>query len=135
MNATQGVCTESWLSQPTEPKRGLPQLFPGVDATQPGPKQHRRGLHDCRRRDTRFRSPVRDWRDDVPGEPEDLFRIGDSGDGELLWFSFLQPLPFQFRNIFNQLLHLVIIMDGLANALLPSFGDANLTQFSIPALN
>src|ERR1700730_13345465 len=77
MNATQGVCTESWLSPPTEPKRGLPQLFPGVDATQPGPKQHRRGLHDCRRRDTRFRSPVRDWRDDVPGEPDDLFRIGD----------------------------------------------------------
>src|SRR5437588_4458267 len=58
-----------------------------------------------------------------------------SGDGERLWFSFLEPLPLQFGDFFNQLLHLVIIMDGLANALLPSFGDTNLAQFSILAVH
>src|SRR5713101_2085366 len=38
MDASQSVCTEGRLSEPTLPKAGPAELFPSVDAAHPGPK-------------------------------------------------------------------------------------------------
>jgi hypothetical protein len=35
----------------------------------------------------------------------------------------LKPFPLQFRNLFDQFLHFVIVGDGLPDALLPSLRD------------
>ena len=48
----------------------------------------------------------------------------------MLWLPFPQTLPFQFRDFFDQALHLLVIMDRLSNSLLPRLGDANLTEFA-----
>ena len=49
--------------------------------------------------------------------------------------SLLHPFPFQLGNFFDQLLHQVIVIDGLANALVPSSRDTNLARFTPLALN
>ena len=52
-----------------------------------------------------------------------------------LLLSLLDPFPFQFRNLFDQLLHQVIVIDRLANALVPSSRDTNLAKLSVLALD
>gem|GEM_PF-6982950 len=47
----------------------------------------------------------------------------------------LDPFPFPFRNFFDQLLHQVVVIDGLANALVPSTWDANLAKLPPLALH
>jgi len=47
----------------------------------------------------------------------------------------LDPFPFQLRNLFDQLLHQVIVIDRSANALLPSARDTNLAKLSLLALH
>src|ERR1035437_9636977 len=48
----------------------------------------------------------------------------------MLGLPFLETAPFQFGNLFDETLHLLVVTDGLAHALLPRFGDANLAQFA-----
>jgi hypothetical protein len=50
-------------------------------------------------------------------------------------FPFPQTLPFQFRDFFNELLHLLVTTHGLANAFLPGLGNTDLAQFSRMPLN
>ncbi len=40
MDSSQGVCAEGRLFEPTLPKAGPADLFPSIDAAQPGPEQH-----------------------------------------------------------------------------------------------
>src|SRR5438093_1480185 len=77
MDASQSVCAESRLSEPTLPKVGPPNLFPSIAAAQPGPEQHQRRFHHRRCRNARFLSAVGNQGDNVFGELKDLFRIGD----------------------------------------------------------
>jgi hypothetical protein len=42
MDASQSVCAEGRLLQPTLPKAGPADLCPGIDAAHPGPEQHHR---------------------------------------------------------------------------------------------
>src|SRR5712692_11253630 len=47
----------------------------------------------------------------------------------------LETVPFQFGNLFDEALHLLVVRNGLAHSLLPGFGDANLAQFAGMALH
>src|SRR5260370_5787600 len=58
MDASQSVCAEGRLSEPTLPKTGPADLFPSVEAAHPGPEQHHRRFHHCRCGNARFLSPV-----------------------------------------------------------------------------
>src|SRR6266542_5305637 len=42
----------------------------------------------------------------------------------------LETFPFQFRHLFDQALHLLVVTNGLADAILPCLGDAKLAQFA-----
>ena len=53
----------------------------------------------------------------------------------ILGLPFPQTLPFQFRDFFDELLHLLVASDGLANPLLPGFGYADLARLAVVALN
>src|SRR5258708_38196867 len=46
----------------------------------------------------------------------------------MLGLPFLETLPFQFGHFFHEALHLLIVTNGLAHALAPWLGDANLAQ-------
>ena len=48
----------------------------------------------------------------------------------MLGLPFLETAPFQFGNLFDETLHLLVVTDGLAHALLPRFRHANLAQFA-----
>src|SRR5260370_26835292 len=76
MDASQSVCAAGGLLQPTLPKAGPADLFPSVEAAHPGPEQHHRRFHHRRSGDAWLPSLVREVRDDVPREVEDLSRIG-----------------------------------------------------------
>jgi len=80
----------------------------------PGPKQDRRRFHDCRCGDAWLRSPIRDRGDEVPGKVEDLFRIGNEAAENGLSFPFPKAIPFQFRDLFDELLHSLVTAYGLA---------------------
>ncbi|PYT68313.1 MAG: hypothetical protein DMG39_21620 [Acidobacteria bacterium] len=47
----------------------------------------------------------------------------------------LYPFPFQFGNFFDPLLHQVIVINRLANALVPCSRDTNLAKLALLALN
>jgi len=53
----------------------------------------------------------------------------------ILGLPFPQTLPFQLRDFFDELLHLLVAGDGLANPLLPGFGYADLARLAVVALN
>ncbi len=46
-------------------------------------------------------------------------------------FPFLEALPLQFGDFLDQLLQGVIVVDGLADALLPRLGDTQLAEFTL----
>src|SRR6266567_965333 len=48
---------------------------------------------------------------------------------------FLETFPFQFGHFFHQALHLLVVTNGLAHAILPCLGDAKLAQFAGMALH
>ena len=48
----------------------------------------------------------------------------------MLGLPFLETTPFQFGNLFDEPLHLLVITHGLAHSILPRFGHANLAQFA-----
>src|SRR5580692_10153780 len=77
MDSSQGVRTEGRLFEPALPKAGRPDLFPSVDAAQPGPEQHQRRFHHRRGGNAGLLSAVGNLRDDMFGKLEDFFRIGD----------------------------------------------------------
>src|SRR5712664_381643 len=58
-----------------------------------------------------------------------------SGDEERLSFLFLKPFPFQLGNFLNQVLHQMIVVNSLANALLPGFWDTDLAKLPRLALH
>src|ERR1700739_4099614 len=88
MDSPQGVRTEGRLFEPTLPKAGPPELFPSVDAAQPGPEQHQRRFHYRRCGNAQFLSPVGNLRDDIFGKLKDFFRIGDQATkNDYLFFS------------------------------------------------
>ena len=77
MDASQRVGAAGGLVQPGLPKAGAPDQGPGVEAAQAGPEQYQgRFAHGCGG-DTGFQSPIRERRQDVPGDVKDLFRIPD----------------------------------------------------------
>ena len=53
----------------------------------------------------------------------------------VLFLSLLQALPLQFGNFLDQSLHLLVIVDRLANPLLPVLGDTDLTHLAVMALD
>jgi hypothetical protein len=134
MDAPQGIRAEGWFPQPTAPKACWAQLFPGMDAGHAGPEQHQRRFDHGRGGDTWLASAIGDRCDDVSGEMKDLFRVGRE-PAEDLTFPSLEPLPLQLGNFFDQFLHPVIVVDGLANALLPGAGDANLAKLPVLTLH
>ena len=74
MDASQRVGAAGGLVQPVLPKAGAPDQGPGVEAAQAGPEQYQgRFAHGCGG-DTGFQSPIRERRQDVPGDVKDLFR-------------------------------------------------------------
>jgi len=77
MDASQSVCAEGRLSEPTLPEAGPTDLFPSVAAAHPGPKQHQRRFHHCRCGNARSLSSVGNQGDDAFGKLKDFFRIGD----------------------------------------------------------
>jgi len=48
----------------------------------------------------------------------------------MLGLPFLETTPFQFGNLFDETLHLLVVTHGLAHPLLPRFGDANLAELA-----
>jgi len=50
-------------------------------------------------------------------------------------FPFLEALPLQFGDFLDQLLHRVIIVDGLVDASLPILGKAQLAELALVALD
>src|SRR5258708_10020457 len=58
-----------------------------------------------------------------------------SGGEERLSFLFQKSFPFQLGNFLNQFLHQAIVVNGLANALLPGFWDTNLSKLPRFALH
>src|SRR5271157_64207 len=77
MDSSQGVCTEGRLFEPTLPEAGPADLFPRVDAAQPGPEQHQRRFHHRRCGNAWLLSAVGNLIDDIFGKLKDFFRIGD----------------------------------------------------------
>jgi hypothetical protein len=53
----------------------------------------------------------------------------------MLGLPFLKTVPFQFGNLFDETLHLLVVTHGLAHALLPRFGHANLAEFAGTAVH
>jgi hypothetical protein len=92
-------------------------------------------VEDAGRGDAGFLPAVRDGGQDLGGEAEDLFGIGEQAAKNGSGLPFLEPFPFQFRNFFDHLLHEPIVVHGLTDALLPSLGDADLAQLAGVALN
>src|SRR5258708_14728640 len=58
-----------------------------------------------------------------------------SGGEERLSFLFLKSFPFQLGNFLKQFLHQAIVVNGLANAWLPGFGDTDLAKLPRLALH
>jgi len=135
MDTTDRVRAAGGLSEPVLPEASPGHEFEGVQASHPGPEQDRRRFHDCRRGDAWLRSPIRDRGDEVPGKVEDFFRIGNEAAENGLWFPFPQAIPFQLRDFFDELLHLLVTAYGLANPLLPCLGDTDLARFPRVTLN
>jgi hypothetical protein len=77
VDASQSVCAESRLSEPTLPEARPTDLFPSVAAAYPSPKQHQRRFHYRCGGNARSLSAVGNQGDNVFGELKDLFRIGD----------------------------------------------------------
>ena len=48
----------------------------------------------------------------------------------MLGLPFLETAPFQFGNLFDETLHLLVFTHSLAHALLPRLGNANLAEFA-----
>src|ERR1035437_247558 len=48
----------------------------------------------------------------------------------MLGLPFLETFPFQFGHFFNEVLHLLVVTNGLAHALAPRLGDTNLAQLA-----
>src|ERR1035441_9990 len=48
----------------------------------------------------------------------------------MLGLPLLETVPFQFGNLFDEALHLLVVAHGLAHSILPRFGHANLAQFA-----
>ncbi len=82
-----------------------------------------------------MRSAIRERGDEVLGKEEDLFRIGNEAPENGLSFPFPKAIPFQLRDLFDELLHLLVTAYGLANPLLPCLGDADLAWFPRVTLN
>jgi hypothetical protein len=53
----------------------------------------------------------------------------------MLGLPFLETFPFQFGHFFHKALHLLVQRNGLAHALVPGGGDANLAQLAGMALH
>src|SRR5947208_17175725 len=77
MDSSQGVCAEGRLFEPTLPKVGPPNLFPSIDAAQPGPEQHQRRFHHRCGGNTRFLSAVGNLRKEIVGILNKFYRIVD----------------------------------------------------------
>jgi hypothetical protein len=108
----------------------LANLGPSVAAAHPGPEQHQSRFHHRRRGDAWFYSPIRNLRENVCRESKDLFRIGNQAAENGLSFPFPKPFPFQLRNLFDELLQLLVTAYSLANPYLPRLGDTDLARFS-----
>ncbi len=76
MDPSQGVGAAGRLPQPVLPKAGAGDQCPGVEAAQPSPEQPQRRFHHRGGGDTGLQSPIREWRNDRPGEVEYFFRVG-----------------------------------------------------------
>src|SRR5664280_1459126 len=48
----------------------------------------------------------------------------------MLGLPFLETFPFQFGHFFNEALHLLVVANGLAHAVAPGLGDADLAQLA-----
>ena len=136
MHPSQSVRAGWFFRQPGFEDRGVVELLPGVKTSQPGPEQNSGGL-DHRGGGT-------------PGSLATITQGGAAKLGEkskifsayairrrrmILGLPFPQTLPFQLRDFFDELLHLLVAGDGLANPLLPGFGYADLARLAVVALN
>ena len=135
MDATDRVRAADGFSEPVLPEASPGRQFESVETSHLGPEQDRRRFYDRRRGDTWLQSPIRDRRDDVLGKVKDLFRIRNEAAENGLSFPFPKSIPFQLRDLFDELLHLLVTADSLANSLLPGLGDTDLARFPGMALN
>jgi hypothetical protein len=72
----------------------------------------------------------------MPGEKSKIFSAYANRRRRMIsGLPFPQTLPLQFRNLFDELLHLLVAGDGLANTLLPGFGNADLARLAVVALD
>ena len=69
------------------------------------------------------------------GELKELLGIGEQAAENGLRFPFDETAPLQFGHFFDELLHLLVVFHGAANAFVPGFGNTDLAELSIVALN
>ena len=91
---SDGVGAGPRLSQTAFPEAGGSGHFQGVEAAQPSPEQNQGGVEDAGRGDAGFLPAVRDGGQDLGGEAEDLFGIGDQAAKKGSGLPFLEPFPF-----------------------------------------
>jgi hypothetical protein len=135
MDATDRVGAADGFSEPVLPEASPGRQFEGIEASHPSPEQDRRRFYDRRRGDTWLPSPIRDRRDEVLGKVKNLFRIRNEAAENGLSFPFPKPIPFQLRDLFDEVLHLLVTADSLANSQLPRLGHTDLARFPDMALN
>jgi hypothetical protein len=135
MDATHRVRAAGGLFEPVLPEASSGHQFEGMEACDPGPEQDRRRFYDRCRGDARLRSPIRDRSDEVLGKVEDLFRIRNEAAENGLSFPFSESIPFQLRDLFDELLHLLVTAYSLTNTLLPRLGDTDLARLPRMTLN
>jgi hypothetical protein len=68
--------------------------------------------------------------DHLGGEVEDLFGIADQASENGLLLSLLQALPFQIREFFDQLFHLLVVLNRFPDAPFPLPRHKQLAQLS-----
>ncbi len=135
MDATDGVRTTGRLRQPALPEGDAGEQFQSVAASPPGPEHHRRPFHHVRRGEAWWPPAIGKGSEDRVGEGENLFGIGDPASKNGLGFPCLEPFPFQLGNFCDQPLQRLLVVDGLPDALLPVFGNADRAGLTGMALN
>lgn len=82
-----------------------------------------------------MRSAIRERGDEVLGKAEDPFRIRNEAAENGLSFPFPKSIPFQLRDLFDKLPHLLVTAYRLANPMLPDLWDTDLARFPRVTLN
>jgi len=138
LHPANGVPTIARPLQQLFDQVAFPQPVQHVETFQPRPIQQEAQLHDGGSGNAGLDPGVRGCGKELPRQLENFVPVtknpaADLDGLELL--PLLNALPFQLRNIFEQLLGRLVIRDGLADPGLPIGGHVKLPRFSLLALS